>query len=253
MPTLRVENVGKRFGGLAALDGVSLEARPGRVTSIIGQNGAGKTTLINAIAQLPPPDSGRIFVGDDELTGIAPSRVVTRVGRTFQQLRIFTRLSVLDNVLLAFQGNEGEAIWRLFARPLSVRRQRAAHTARARAILARLELDHLANEDAGNLSYGLQKLLSLARVLATDAPVLMLDEPTSGLSRDFIDRILALVSEMRAARKTVILVEHDMDVVFEISDWIVVLDHGRLFAQAEPAEIRSNVAVRDIYFGNRVG
>jgi ABC-type branched-subunit amino acid transport system ATPase component len=254
MPTLRVENVSKRFGGLAALQGVSLEARPGRVTSIIGQNGAGKTTLINAIAQLPPPDSGRIFVGEQELTGKAPSRAVRcGVARTFQQLRMFPHLTVLDNVLLGFQGTRGEAIWRLLATPLTVHGEREEHRARAGEILRSLDLVHLADEEAGNLSYGLQKLLSLARVLATDAPVIMLDEPTSGLGRDFIDRILRIVTDMRARERTVVLVEHDMDVVFEISDWIVVLNQGTLFAQGRPAEIRANEDVRTIYFGSRVG
>ena len=253
MPVLRVENVSKRFGGLQALEDVSLRAEAGQVTSIIGQNGAGKTTLLNTITQLPPPDSGHIFVGDAELTGTSPSRVIARgVARTFQQLRIFNRLSVIDNVLLGFQHNRGEALWRLVAQPGSVRRQHRHQADAARAILARLNLVEVADTPAGNLSYGLQKLLSLARLMAADAPVLMLDEPTSGLGRDFIQRILTIVSELRIAGKTIILVEHDMDVVFEISDWIVVLNHGKRFAQGRPAEIRTNTEVRDIYFGGRV-
>jgi ABC-type branched-subunit amino acid transport system ATPase component len=253
MPTLRVENVSKRFGGLAALQDISLEAHPGRVTSIIGQNGAGKTTLINAIAQLPPPDSGRIFVGDQELTGSPPWRVVGRgVARTFQQLRIFPHLSVLENVLLGFQDTRGEAMWRLLVTPLHVRRQGYEQRARARDILRSLDLADLENMKAGSLSYGLQKLLSLARVLATEAPVIMLDEPTSGLGRDFIDRILKIVTDMRARQRTVILIEHDMDVVFEVSDWVIVLNQGRLLTQGRPAEIRVNQEVRSVYFGSRV-
>jgi ABC-type branched-subunit amino acid transport system ATPase component len=250
---LRVENVSKRFGGLAALDDVSLEARPGEITSIIGQNGAGKTTLLNTITQLPPPDSGRVFAGDLELTGMAPHRIpAAGIVRTFQQLRIFTRLSVLDNVLLGFQHNTGEKIVNLVARPQAVHAQRAMHLTRARAILDELELEGLAEEEAGNLSYGLQKLLSLARAIATDAQILMLDEPTSGLAGDFVQRILAIVRGMRERGRTVVLVEHDMDVVFDISDRIVVLDHGKLFAHGSPAEIRSNAGVREIYFGSRV-
>ena len=250
---LRVEKVSKRFGGLAALDDVSLEARPGEITSIIGQNGAGKTTLLNTITQLPPPDSGRVFAGDVELTGMAPHRIPAMgVVRTFQQLRIFTRLSVLDNVMLGFQQNIGEKLANLVVRPRATTAQRAGHMARARAILEELELAKFADEEAGNLSYGLQKLLSLARAIATDAQILMLDEPTSGLAGDFVQHILAIVKTMRKRGRTVVLVEHDMDVVFDISDRIVVLDHGKLFAHGIPAEIRRNAGVREIYFGSRV-
>ncbi len=250
---LRVENVSKRFGGLAALDSVSIEALPGEITSIIGQNGAGKTTLLNTITQLPPPDSGRVFAGDVELTRLPPHLLSSRgIVRTFQQLRIFARLTVLDNVLLAFQHNRGESIVNLLTAARSVRAQHREHLARACAILEELGLAELADVEAGTLSYGLQKLLSLARVVATDAQILMLDEPTSGLSGDFITRILAIVKAMRARGRTVVLVEHDMDVVFDVSDRIIVLDHGKLFAQGAPAEIRANAEVRAIYFGSRV-
>lgn len=250
---LRVENVSKRFGGLAALDDVSLEARPGEITSIIGQNGAGKTTLLNTITQLPPPDQGRVYAGDTELTGMAPHKIAAMgIVRTFQQLRMFTRLTVLENVLIAFQHNIGEKLVNLVVLPRATVAQRAAHVARAYEILEELELAAFADEDAGNLSYGLQKLLSLARAIATDAQILMLDEPTSGLSGDFVQRVLVIVRRMRERGRTVVLVEHDMDVVFDISDRIVVLDQGKRFAQGSPEEIRRNSSVREIYFGSRV-
>ena len=251
--SLRVESVSKRFGGLQALDSVSLVAVPGQITSIIGQNGAGKTTLLNMITQLPPPDSGRVFAGDLELTNLAPARLASQgIVRTFQQLRIFTRLSVLDNVLIAFQNNSGESIWTLMSRPFTVRKQHAAHRARAYAILAELGLASVADVEAGTLSYGLQKILSLARGIATNSQILMLDEPASGLSGDFVTRILDIVRRMRDEGKTIVLVEHDMDIVFDVSDRIVVLDQGKVFAEGTPAEIRVNEGVRAIYFGNRV-
>jgi ABC-type branched-subunit amino acid transport system ATPase component len=250
---LRVEGVSKRFGGLAALDSVSLEAWPGHITSIIGQNGAGKTTLLNAITQLPPPDTGRVFAGDVELTGLPAHAVPARgIVRTFQQLRIFTRMTTLDNVLLGFQHNKGEAVSSLFARPRAVRAQLAANIGKARAILTELDLAGVENEEAGNLSYGLQKLLSLARIIATDAQILMLDEPTSGLSFDYIGRILAIMKRLRDLGRTVVLVEHDMDIVFDISDRIIVLDQGKVFAQGAPKDIRANPNVRAIYFGSRM-
>lgn len=250
---LRVEGVSKRFGGLAALDGVSLEARPGQITSIIGQNGAGKTTLLNAITQLPPPDSGRVFAGDVELTGL-PAHAMPAHGivRTFQQLRIFTRITALDNVLLGFQRNSGEAVSSLFARPGAVLKQQSDNINKARKILAELDLTGIENQEAGTLSYGVQKLLSLARVIATEAQILMLDEPTSGLGSDYIGRILAIMKRLRDLGRTVVLVEHDMDIVFDISDRIIVLDQGKLFAQGVPEQIRANADVRAIYFGSRV-
>ena len=133
-----------------------------------------------------------------------------------------------------------------------MRRQNAENVGRARAILDELDLSTVAETEAGTLSYGLQKLLSLARAIATDAQVLMLDEPTSGLSGDFVGRILAIVKRMRERGRTVVLVEHDMDVVFDVSDRIIVLDYGKLFAQGAPAEIRTNAEVRAIYLGSRV-
>lgn len=247
---LRVENVSKRFGGLAALDGVSIEALPGQITSIIGQNGAGKTTLLNAITQLPPPDSGRVFAGDIELTGTAPHTIAAKgVARTFQQLRIFTRLSVLDNVLLGYQHNRGEMLINLLIAPGAVRREHKAHLERARATLADLDLAEHAGTEAGTLSYGMQKLLSLARVIATDAKILMLDEPTSGLSGEFIGRILEIVRKMRAEGRAVVLIEHDMDVVFDVVDRISVLHFGRMVEEGATSEIRGSAKVQEIYLG----
>src|SRR6185437_6236491 len=160
--------------------------------------------------------------------------------------------TTLDNVLLGFQQNIGEALSSLFVRPRAVRAQQAANVGKARKILAELDLTGVENEEAGNLSYGLQKLLSLARVIATDAKILMLDEPTSGLGSDHIGRILDIIKRLRDLGRTVVLVEHDMDIVFDISDRIIVLDQGKLFAQGPPKEIRANTDVRAIYFGSRV-
>lgn len=250
---LRVEGVSKRFGGLAALDNVSFEAHPKQVTSIIGQNGAGKTTLLNAIVQLSPPDMGRVLAGTVELTGLSPHQVLSRgIARTFQQLRLFPRLTVLENVLVCMQRNSGERIANLVLHPCAVRAEQRRFAERARSILSELGLLTFADQEAGSLSYGLQKMLSLARLAATDANILMLDEPTSGLSADFVAKVTAVVRRWREDDKTIILVEHDMDVVFDVSDHIIVLDQGKLFAQGAPAAIRADQRVRAIYFGSRV-
>lgn len=250
---LTVETVTKRFGGVTALDRVSLGVQQRQVTSIIGSNGAGKTTLLNAISQLDPPDEGRVWLDGRELTGLAPEAVVHQgVARTFQQLRIFQKLSVLDNVLLGFQQNPGESLWRLFGTPHRVRASQRRNHGRAVEILTMVGLLEFARKSAGTLSYGQQKLLSLARVLATDARLLMLDEPTSGLPPDMITLILGVVRGLVGKGRTVLLIEHDMDVVFDVSDWVIVLDEGRLLYEGKPDAVRQNPEVRAIYLGTRV-
>jgi ABC-type branched-subunit amino acid transport system ATPase component len=252
-PGLVVDTVTKRFGGVTALNRLSLEVAPERVTSVIGSNGAGKTTLLNVISQLTPADEGRVLLGPLDLTGLSPHRVVHHgIARTFQQLRIFQKLSVLDNVLLAFQQTRGESLLQLFARPGAVVANRRSNRTRAHALLEAIGLADLAGTPAGELSYGQQKLVSLARVIATDAGVLMLDEPTSGLPPELTSAILAMVRKLVAEGRTVLLIEHDMDVVFEVSDWIVVLDEGRLLFQGTPEAVRRNAEVRALYFGKRV-
>ena len=251
---LRAKSVSKQFGGIAALTDVSIVAPPGLITGLIGQNGAGKTTLVNVIAQQIPADAGRVYAGERELTGLPPFRVpAAGVARTFQQLRLFPTLSVLDNVLLGFQQNPGEAIWRTLLQPRAISRQRRKYETRAYDILSSVGLEAHAAQPADTLSYGLQKLLSLARLMATEADILMLDEPTSGLSSDAIETIVAVVRRLKGQGKTVLLIEHDMEVVFELCDWIIVMDQGRVFCEGPPADIRANAGVRSIYSGSRVG
>lgn len=251
---LRVEDVTKRFGGVTALSHLSLEARRGLITSIIGSNGAGKTTLLNVISRLIPADEGRILLDGNDISRLAPHQVVSRgIARTFQQLRIFEKLTVLENVVLGFQDNQGEALWRLFGRPLAAVASERANRSRAEGVIESLGLLEHVGAPAGRLSYGHQKLVSLARVMATGADLLMLDEPTSGLPPELVGGILTIVRKLAAEGKTVLLIEHDMDVVFDVSDWIVVLDEGRRIFEGTTGEVRRNAEVRALYFGTRVG
>lgn len=252
-PHLVVENVSKSFGGVLALDQLSLSAERGQITGIIGSNGAGKTTLLNVISQTIRADSGRVYIGHRELTGLPAHRVVGEgVSRTFQQLRIFQKMTVLENVLLGFQNNPGEALWRVALTGSGIIRSDREMIGQAEAILTGLGLFDHAAELAQSLSYGQQKLLSLARVMATGAELIMLDEPTSGLSLELINVIQDIVKSMAAENKTVLFIEHDMEVIFEISDHIIVLDQGRLLFQGTPDEVRSNDDVRAIYLGTRI-
>lgn len=251
MNELKVQSVSKRFGGLLALDDVSLSAEPGRVTGLIGQNGAGKTTLLDVIAQRTKADVGRVRVGDVELTGVGSFQASRWVARAFQQLRMFGSLSVIDNVIAAMPGNLGESLWREVAMPRRVSMQRREMRDRAHAILDDFRLSRHADSLCGTLSYGIQKMVSLARLRASSAPVLLIDEPTSGLAPDAIANILERIRALRDEGRVVVLVEHDMAVMFAASDHIVVLNQGKVLTSGTPQQIRENTQVRSVYFGER--
>jgi ABC-type branched-subunit amino acid transport system ATPase component len=206
------------------------------------------------ITRQTPLDSGRVLVKGADVSRHRPDQLVEAgLVRTFQQLRIFSKMTVLENVMLGFQQNPGERFSYLCLAPNRCAVQTERNREAAKSILDKVGLLEVADQEAGSLSYGMQKLLSLARVMATNADVIMLDEPTSGLSTELVQKLIRFVKDFRAGGKTIVLVEHDMDVVFEVSDWIIVLDQGRVFYEGLPEDVRSNDDVRTIYFGTRAG
>ena len=230
---LRTQHLNKHFGGTAALDDVSVEFHPGSVTALIGSNGAGKSTLFNVIAGLIAPDSGEVFLGngnDVRLTGL-PMHVIARkgVGVLFQDVRVFRKLTALENVAVGAQRQPGE-------HPFVALFQRRASAAREREILeqARRSLEFVGLGDkahlwAENLSYGQQKLVALARLLAADSRVLLLDEPTSGVHPDRVDQLLTLIQQLADDHnRTVIMIEHNCDVVARVSDRVYRLERGAI-------------------------
>jgi ABC-type branched-subunit amino acid transport system ATPase component len=249
MALLEVEHVSKRFGGVRAVADVSFGVEAGRVTGLIGGNGAGKTTLFHLIGGFLSCDAGTIRFDGQRIDHWPPHRVAgLGIGRTFQDLKLFRRLSVLDNVLLALPDEPAER----FARALLGRRPaaaRAARRARALALLAPLELAGQAHEPADRLSYGDQKLLAIARVLATDARLVMHDEPVAGLPEPMIERILGVIRRVVAAGRTVLLVDHNVEAVMSVADRVVALDHGRLIAAGPPAAVRADPTVVATYLG----
>ena len=247
---VRVEGICKRFGGLQALKDVSFVAPAGKITGLVGQNGAGKTTLINVITRQLAPDAGEVFAGPRRITRLAAHQVAgAGLARTFQQLRLFANMTCLENVLLGLPKGRGESLAACLFTPGRVARQEAEHRAAARTILEAFGLGDRADASAAGLSYGLQKLLSLARLAAARAEIVLIDEPTSGLSGEAVERVASAVAHFRNEGKTVLLVEHDMDVLFALSDHVVVLDQGQVLCQGTPAEIRTNNEVREIYLG----
>jgi branched-chain amino acid transport system ATP-binding protein len=246
---IRTEGLGKYFGEMAAVHEVTLGLKEGLFTSIIGPNGAGKTTLINLLSGYLLPDRGRIFFRGTEVTRMQPEkRVKIGISRSFQVMNIFPRLTVFENILLPVLSRLNK-----ISRPLaSVRSQKEA-VAEAEKTLQEVWLQEKKNSPAGKLSHGDQRLLELGIAVASNPQLCFLDEPSSGMNPIERIKVLELVKKLSAEKKTTFaIVEHDMDVVFSLSDWIVVMNRGEILAEGRPDEIRDNKEVRDIYLGEEI-
>lgn len=249
-PVLVLRNLSKRFGGIVAVDNLSFSIYGNRITSIIGPNGAGKTTVVNMISGFIFPNCGSIHYKGYEITGLQPFQI-SRMGiaRTFQDLRIFARMTVLDNVLVGMKVTRGEGVLSASLRPRAVAREEKKNVEKAEELLGFVDLLDNKDQIAGNQSFGQQKLLSLARALATGAELLLLDEPTSGLPNDMVEKMLSLVKSLVREGKTICLIEHDMEVVMDLSDWIIVMNQGRFMTEGPPEEVEKNPHVVDVYLG----
>ncbi|MFZ2067709.1 MAG: ABC transporter ATP-binding protein [Xanthobacteraceae bacterium] len=244
MTALTIDNVSKNFGGVAALSGVSLGIEPGERRVLLGPNGAGKTTLFHTISGNVAPSAGRIALFGDDITRLRPDRrAQLGLARTFQITNLFPRLTVHDSVLLALDGASGGGM-RLMHSPSRDRDM----DAQARRLLDRWGLAEASSRIVRTLSYGEQRQLEIALALAGKPRVLLLDEPTAGLSPAETRRVVAMVHEL-PRDMTIVMIEHDMDVAFELADRIAVMHLGRLIAEGDQAAIRSNQQVTDIYLG----
>ena len=231
-PALEIENLRKHFGGVSAVDGVSLALEAGRIYGLIGPNGSGKTTLFNCITGIERLDAGRVSFRGERIDGLKPWQVARRgIGRTFQVIRVFPELTALENLLVVTRGPREDA------------------ERRGRELLEFVRLARLAGEYAGNLSYGQQKLVEFVRMLMTDPTLILLDEPAAGVNRTLLNDLLDAVARLRDAGKTVLLVEHDMKVVMGLCETVFVLDHGEKIAEGPPGAIQSDERVIEAYFG----
>jgi ABC-type branched-subunit amino acid transport system ATPase component len=246
---LRVENIVKSFGGILALDGVNLTVEEHKITGLVGPNGSGKSTLFNVVSGFYRKDSGEIRfegnpIGNKESHQIA----MMGIGRTFQISEIPEKMTVLENLLLAPKNQKGEKLVNVFLHPLKIRQENKKNLETAYEILELIKLYELRNEYAGNLSGGQRKLLSLGRILMSDPKMLLLDEPTAGVNPTLIKDLIVVIKTLRDEKgKTILLVEHNMKVISDICDWVIVLDFGRKIAEGTPQEIQKNEQVLEAY------
>ena len=245
-PVLKVTGLTKCYGAIRAVDGVSFDVMPGEIFGVIGPNGSGKTTMFNSVLGQIKPDGGTIELRGDDITRLSPLALSRRgIGRTFQSLQVFGKMTVRDNLLVAAQEHRGTMAGRMFAPPDN------GLGARVDELLDLFRIRNVAHRRAGSLSYGQQKLLDIAMAFMSDPDVVLLDEPCAGVNPRLIASISTLLDGLnRARRKSFIVIEHNMDFVQRLCHRVMVMVEGRVLAIGTPAEIRTNKQVLDAYLGN---
>jgi branched-chain amino acid transport system ATP-binding protein len=250
---LEVRNVMKSFGGLQAVYDCSLSAEEGSITGLIGPNGAGKTTLFNLVTGFHQPDDGEIFFCNERIDGLSPNQVFhKKLYRTFQITREFAQMTVLENLMIVPPSQAGERVWNTWFRPGLVRGQERAISERALEVLEFVDLIELKNEFAGSLSGGQKKLLELAKTMMAEPKMVLLDEPGAGVNPTLMKKLAENIRKLCEEQSiTFFLIEHDMTLVMNLCDPVIVMSEGRKLAEGTPDEIRENQQVLDAYLGGQ--
>ena len=248
---IRVEDLHMNFGGIRAVDNVSLEIASGTITGLIGPNGAGKTTLFNVIAGLYRPSAGRVYLDEQDVTGMPPHELFAKgLLRTFQIAHEFSTLTVRENLMMVPGGQAGESLVDTWLRPAKVRAQDAAIRAKADEVIDFLEIPQVADELAGNLSGGQKKLLELGRTMMVDAKIVFLDEVGAGVNRTLLNTVGDAILRLNQERGyTFCMIEHDMDFIGRLCDPVIVMAEGAVLAQGTVDAVKSNEAVIEAYLG----
>lgn len=253
---LRVENVTMNFSGVIAIKNVNLAIEEGEIHSVIGPNGAGKTTLFDIISGVIKPTSGKIYLNSDNITGLAPHKICQKgISRTFQNIRLFKKMTVLENVLVAYEKRTERGILSKLLKGLSQDRKKTDNKNNNEGVLEILKfmgLEVEINKLGNSLSYGKQRMLEIARAVASNPQIILLDEPTAGMNGSEINKVCESIYKLNNFGLTIICVEHNMNVVMDISDKIFVLNFGEKIAEGKPEEIKNNEKVIEAYLGGEV-
>ena len=245
---MEVKGLSKNFDGVRALADFSCEVCKGEILGLIGPNGAGKTTLFNVVTGFIAPEGGKVSLRSTNITGLAPYRLANcGIARTFQDLRLISQLSVLDNVLLSFRDQPGERLGNVFFRSKRSREHEGQNRQEAIRLLEGAGIAEKAGDPAEDLSYGQQKLLSLVCCLAAKAEVLLLDEPVAGIAPEMIEKMLEIIRDLPSKGKSVILIEHNLDAVMQVCDRVVFMDAGAKVSEGTPEQVRNDPKVIEAY------
>jgi len=249
---LKVKNITKKFGGVVAVRDVNFRVKPMEIFALVGPNGAGKTTLFNIITGVLPPTEGHIYFKDEEITALSPIKIVDfGIARTFQNIRLFNSMSVLENILIGFEKSYNYNFFEALLRFPRFFKEEKIHIEKAMEILKFLGIEQYANVNSKSLSYGNQRKVEIARALATDPDLLLLDEPAAGMNPKETDELANTVFKLREEKeKTVLFIEHDMKFVQKIADRVMVLDYGKTIFEGKPSLMMQDESVIKAYLGD---
>lgn len=251
MHLLTAENIGKTFGGVVALSHVDLSVDKGEIVGLIGANGSGKTTFINNLSGLYSPSTGKFIFNDEDITGLPAHEIAAKgISRTFQNLRVFSNISILENILIGRHCKIDTQLWDVYFRFFRTRQREAEARERAMEILELTNLADRHKDLAKNLPYGEQRILEICRAIASDPDLILLDEPCAGMNPVEMDSLADFIRVLQKKGITILVIEHNMRFIMQIAERLVVLDNGRKFCEGTPSEIQANKDVQAIYLGD---